>query len=242
MATTTKKTKKKLPLALAKNALEKAEGARARLLERARDDVALVVRRRGEITDAFYDIGEALLRLREDPVPRLLGRSGFAELCTKDLGISATRAGELVAVVTRVKRSDALRWGQDKTIALLSLASASDQVETPGMLQAGKLRLHSGKRLDLETTSAQDIRALAKEERSRRPSTKRGRTTTAAERAAAAQLERALRSAGVKSATVEALATRPGAISDVRIRLPVDKLETLRGALRGHVKAASARA
>jgi len=55
--------------ALAKRASTLAEAARERLVKQAREDLALIKRRKAEIAEAFYDIGEALKRLRKEPVP-----------------------------------------------------------------------------------------------------------------------------------------------------------------------------
>ena len=77
--------RKKLPPALAKNALAKAEVARAKLLRRAHDDVSLIKRKQTEITDAFYDIGEALIRLRA-PGMAEFGDQAFMAAGTLSLG------------------------------------------------------------------------------------------------------------------------------------------------------------
>lgn len=60
----------------------------------------------------------------------------------------------------------------------------------------------------------------------------RGRTTTREERRLASDLERRLREEGLE-ARVEAVATKPGAVSKLRIEVPADALAVLRAALRG---------
>jgi len=228
------KRRARLNPALAKRAAQKAEAAHARDLVQARRDVALIVRRKAQIVDAFYDIGEALVRLQRPQAIAALHRRGFGEVCERDLGISVTRAWELIDIVRRVTREDAVRWGQDKTAALLQLASATKQKDTPGMLAAEKIRLHTRKAFDPETATARQIKALALEERRRRGASRRGRTTTPQERRDAGALQRALKKRGVQGARVRAVATRPGRISEVEIRVPFDALDELRKALAVH--------
>jgi hypothetical protein len=55
----------------------------------------------------------------------------------------------------------------------------------------------------------------------------RGRTTTTAERVAAARLEAALHAEGVETARVKAVATRPGHAAVLRIEVPVTALGAL---------------
>jgi len=76
-----KKKKKTLPLAFATRAAKAAELKVARLLAEARRDLALIARRKGEIVEAFYDIGEALSRLKKREAIAALGRKSFAEVC-----------------------------------------------------------------------------------------------------------------------------------------------------------------
>ncbi|MBI2388480.1 MAG: hypothetical protein HYV09_02585 [Deltaproteobacteria bacterium] len=221
---------KKLPKTLAENAKRKADAARARLLAQAREDVALIKRRKQEITEAFYDIGEALLRLRKDPIPKLLGFDGFGELCSKGLGVAPSTANDLIAVVTRVSRRDALKWGKEKSLALVALADATPAEDDPRAIDAKAL-----KGVDPDKASVRELKALAKAERTtgkKKGAVSRGRTSSPEERRTAAAIQAALRKAGVKTATVSAVATRPGAESNVRIEgVPFAALSLLKRAL-----------
>ncbi|MBI2388377.1 MAG: hypothetical protein HYV09_02060 [Deltaproteobacteria bacterium] len=221
---------KKLPKTLALNAKKKADAARARLLAQAREDVALIKRRKQEITEAFYDIGEALLRLRKDPIPKLLGFDGFGQLCSKGLGVAPSTANELIAVVTRVSRRDALKWGKEKSLALVALADATPAADNPKAIDAKALR-----GLDPAEASVRELKALAKAERTtskKNGAASRGRTSSPGERRAAAEIQAALRELGVKTASVSAVATRPGTESNVRIEgVPFTALPLLRRAL-----------
>ena len=162
---------------------------------------------------------------------RALGRASFGEVCEKDLSMSTTRADWLVAVAQRVRRDDALAWGQDKTMALLELSNATTASDTPSMLEAEKLRAPGGKRFDLARASAAEIRRFAKTLRTRRgKGSARGRTTTPAERGVAMAIARALHGEGVEGTAV-AVATKAGQVSKLRVEVPIDRLEVLRDAL-----------
>lgn len=218
--------KKKVPKALAERAHALAQASKQRLLKQAREDVALIKRRKAEISEAFYDIGEALVRLRKEPIPKLLGYDGFADLCTRGLALSPTTAAELIDVVERLPRRDALKWGKEKAHALVALADATPTRDTPQKIDPKVLRR------DPKTVTVRELRDLAKKERAKKPATRRGRTATADERALAARLQAALRKAGHREAEVVAVATKPGAPSKLRIELPIDGLEALSKALR----------
>jgi hypothetical protein len=225
-------SKNKLPAALAKRALAKAEAAEKRLLRQALDDISLIRRKQRDIADAFFEIGEALARLRKDPIPKLLHRSGFGELCEVDLEISVERAGLLIEIAERVRREDAVRWKQEKTVALLALANATPEHDTPGMLAVEKLRTPDHRPFDPEKTSARRIKEFAKVLRADRGTgSVRGRTTTVEERKLARALLRELHAQGLDESSVAAVATKPGAISKLRIELPIDRLSTLRVAI-----------
>lgn len=201
-----------------------AKGDHARLLAAARADLSLVQKRRTEIAEAFYDIGQALSRLRRDPIPKLLGYRSFGRLCRDRLGISLATADKLILIAERVSRENALRWGKEKSAALVDLAIAAGN---NGPITKRKLAL------DPDRVTTREIRAEAKRRRAQRGArTSRGRTVAASEREVAASLERALHREGVKSATVTAVANVPGKPSFLRIeRVPCTAVAKLRKAL-----------
>jgi hypothetical protein len=230
-----------LPVALAKRAAALSAGKRARLAKRAADLVALVRRRRTEISDAFYDMGEALAELKAHDMLSAMGVRTFAELCQTKLGISVSLAQQLVDVVTKMTREQAVTMGQTKAIALIALAAATPEADTAAELfDKGRVRLPGGAAIDARTASARAIERAAKHVRDAhdRGKPRRGRTTTAEERAVAAALQKALRAAGIARATVEAIATKPGVISDLRIaHLPIDAIATAARALAAGARA-----
>jgi hypothetical protein len=223
--------KPKLSPALAANATRSIELRLQKLRAQAQEDIALIKDKQTQILDSFYEIGQALQRLKADGVAQAVGRVGFGDLVEKDLGMSIATADRLIAIVTFVRRSDALRWGQEKSTALVQLAKATaDASDSPATLVAKKkLRLTSGRVLDVEAAKAAEIRDAAREERQRRQgdgNPRRGKTTTPEERALAAAVTRALHEAGIESARVSAVATKPGQVANVRIdRIPMDRLQ-----------------
>ena len=61
--------------------------------------------RQGDVAASMVDIGEALVELKAEGVAEALGRAGFAEVVTRDLGMAITTAHALVALSTRVSRA-----------------------------------------------------------------------------------------------------------------------------------------
>jgi len=227
--------KAKLPAALAKRAEEEIKAKRSRLEDEARGDIALILRRRERIAEDFYDIGEALLRLKRPGVAEALKRESFKEVCEKDLAMSLASADELIAIVLHVKRRDAVRMGQSRALALVALAKATPEADTAATLATTRRALPSGKHIDVTKASVREIKAAAKEIRGATRSSARpkGRTTTTEERAVASKLEAALHAIGVTRARVTAVATKPGTEADIRIEhVPVSELPKLGAVLR----------
>jgi hypothetical protein len=226
-----KETTKKLPAALVKNAAALVERKQHELARAATDDVALIKLKQADIVSAFYDIGEALTRLSRPGVAEAAGHAGFAALVEAELGMSLSAASQLIDIVKLVRRQDALRWGQKKSLAMAQLAKATPALDgADGMAKHGRIKLRSGRVLDPEVANANELLAAAKEERAAaRGAAKpvRGVTTSREERAFAKKLEEALRAAGIEGARVVAVA-RPGASADLRIeRVPIGSAEAL---------------
>ncbi|MBK8252601.1 MAG: hypothetical protein IPK82_08025 [Polyangiaceae bacterium] len=222
---------KKLPAALAANAAKSAAAKRQRLADEARADIALIRARRQRIVEDFYDIGEALLRLRRPGVAESLGYKGFLDLCRVELDMSANKASQLIGIVQAVPREQARALGQERAAALLSLAQATPEQDSVVSLAQGKLLLPSGEKLDIAKASARALRDAAKAVRHAGDKTvkktSRGVSTTAKERELAAALEKALRDLGVEEARVTAVA-RAGGGAHARIdRVPLASLDVL---------------
>jgi hypothetical protein len=228
-ARTTKAKKTVLPAALAKRAGAAASAKLARIVAEAQRDLALIKRRRAEIADAFYDIGEALVRLKRREVVLALGYRTFAELCEKQVDISASQAERLIDIVQNMSREDAIAAGSTKAASLVALARATPTDDTPAELMAHGVRVH-GKKLDVARASARAIATAVAQVRTRAPS--RGRTVSREEHAAVAALAAALSKAGAPGGRVTAKAGRAGAGARVTIDVAIAELPLLAKALR----------
>jgi len=229
--------RKHLPIALARRADALSTAKKKRLHAEAESLIALVQRRKRSISEAFYDLGVALKRLKDKEILLVLGCRSFDQLCNDTLDLSTTLASRLVEVASRMSRDEAIGVGQAKAMAFVDLADATSADETPGALARARrpLALPGGGVLDLKKASGRAIERAAKAIREQRATTKprRGRTTTADERATATALEASLHTAGLRNARVTAVATKPGATCDVRIEhVPIDELRVLATALR----------
>jgi hypothetical protein len=221
-----------LPAALVKRATALAAGKKARLAGEGEELLALIQEKRDGIAAAFYDIGLALKRLKDPEMIRALGAPSFAALCDSRAGFSAAFADQLIGVVEHMTRREAIAMGQSKAIAMVSLADATPGADSPSdLFEQSSVTLPSGKRINPRKASVRKIERAARELRHSRGSdgrAHRGRSTTADERAYAVRLEERLRRAGLERATVEAVATKPGQIADLRIaHVPIDSARAL---------------
>jgi hypothetical protein len=230
MAKPTKTAKKALPAALATRAAAAAATKKAALLREARALIAEIKRKRGVINEAYYEIGEAIARLRKRDMLAALGHGTFEDLCRVELGISVEVAARLAEVAETMTKEEAMKMGQSRAIALVDLSRATPEPDSPGQLyRRGKVAVPGGASVDTKKGSARALARAAREIRSAHDAGKprRGRSTTSEEREFAAACERALRAAGIDEATVTAVATKPGQESYVRVdRVPVSKLPT----------------
>ncbi|CAN5586830.1 hypothetical protein BH09MYX1_BH09MYX1_48890 [soil metagenome] len=204
--------------ALAKRAARAANLKLVGIVKAARADIALVKRRKRDVEDAFYDIGQALARLKAPVVVRALGYTSFAELCTKELQISASQAERLITVVRGMDREAAGKLGSTKAAALLDLVEATPARDTAGGVLRRGVALPGGERLDAKRASARAIERAAKSIRATNAKRdKRGRHLDDDSRALGAALEKKLHSLGAKNAKVTVLAGAPGKPANVRI-------------------------
>ena len=238
---TAKSKTKAMPAALVARAKAEVRAKRSRVAHRARGLLDLIARRKVALSEAFYDIGEALAELSHPDMIAALGRKTFAEVCKKDCGLSASLAQGLIRMVTTMTRDEALAaGGQTKAIALAALAQATPELDTPDAL--GKKRaflLPDGEEVNLASASAQEVehaavvvRRAAAAKGAKSGKKVRGRTTTADERELAAMLERKLHALGLRGAKVSAVATKPGQGGDLRFEhIPCAKLDLLKKAI-----------
>lgn len=180
----------------AKRAADLADKRRATAL------LSLVSRRKGEIVEAFYDIGEALRELSRKKLYRALGHRSFAAMLSERTIMSATQANKLIRIVESVPRDTALSLGAERAFALVSLTDATPEKDTVEQLVA------SGATRDgtpLRTASRRAIAAEAERTRKEsRPPSKEDRARARAQRAAVASVRAALRALGVARPTIRA--------------------------------------
>ena len=112
---------RKLPPALIKNASKVASRATAKLAAEGRVLIAFIQERKEAIAAAFYDIGEALVKLKKPGIAEARGHEGFYAMCDAELGLKATQVDELVDIATHLTRKDAIKLGQSKAGALARL-------------------------------------------------------------------------------------------------------------------------
>jgi hypothetical protein len=212
MVAKTKRSPRPLPPALVKRALHAADAKLARFLHDAKADLALIARRKAQIVESFYDIGEALRRLKQKEFVAALGRKSFAEVCAKDAGISLSQAGRLIDIVEHMSRAEALAMGQAKASALVGLAGATPEDDTPGTLLRSRkpLALPGGGTLDTKKASARTIERAAKAIRRATPGkTARGSRVSDEDARAGEALTRGLARVGVRVSVVAGSPGRP---------------------------------
>ncbi len=218
------------PALLARVELEVA-AKRSRLEQSGRADIDTIRRRQALIAEAFFDVGEALVRLRDRDVLVALGYRSLRDMLAGEQLMGMTAALELVQVAQRVAREDALRWGKKRTTALIGLAMAVGNGDRPVDIEKKQIDLPDGTPFDVAASSANSIANAARAFRMTRAAA-RGRTTQPRERKTCAELQRRLRTLGAERVEVEAIAGLPGRGADVRIRrLGLDELSLLRKTL-----------
>ncbi len=224
-----------LPEALAKVGKAAHEQRLARLVSKGRDAIARIKERQTDIAANMVDIGLALVELKADGVAEALGRKGFSELVARDLSMSLTTANALIALATRVPREITQRIGHGRATLLLELADATPEDDAPEDLLDAKIKLPSGKVLDVPNATDRELRDGAKEFRDARPAvkTRRGFTTSREDKAAYASFSKALRAhAGDLHAQTKLVATRDGKGPKLRLELRFSELREVLTALR----------
>ena len=217
--------KRALPVAFVKHAERLAAGKRARIEREAREAIALIRRRKAEIAEAFYDIADALVRLSEPVVLSVVGHATIYELADKEVGLSGKQVDDLIAIRRRLTREQAIELGsQRRAKAFIDLADATPQRDTPtGLLERGAKAAGLAPRASARAAE----RAAATVRRSHAGPVKRGKTTSAEERAIATAILKALVAAKVEEPRCDAVATRPGRPAKLRIEIPIGAMHEL---------------
>ena len=85
-----------LPAALVKRAEALSRQKLTRVGAAARQDIALIQRKRADVAAAFYDIGEALVRLKASGAHRALKHPSWEAFCVAELDMSESQAERLI--------------------------------------------------------------------------------------------------------------------------------------------------
>lgn len=195
--------------------------------------------RRGIESD-FLEIGNALVTLKADGVPEALNLPSFEAVLETHLDISLSKAEQLIAVATRVRRELAEKLGQDHAAALVELADATPEDETPEDLFNATLTLPDGARFVVRDEKPPRLRAAAAMFRQARQAKKaRGLTTSPAERKKLGAIRAQARMVkALARARFDLKATHHPDGADLTIRVPLSRLAELAAALAKVARAA----
>jgi len=195
--------------------------------------------RRGIESD-FLEIGTALAALKTDGVPEALNLPSFQAVVETHLEMSLTKAEQLIAVATRVRRDLAAKLGQDHAAALLELADATPDDDTPEDLFNATLTLPDGTRFVVRDEKPSRLRAAAMAFRQARQTAKRrGLTTAPAERKRLGAIRAQARSVkALARARFDLKATHHPDGADLILRVPLARLRELASLLAKVARAA----
>lgn len=145
--------------ATAKRALTGGQKAKR---EKATALIALIARRKSEILENFYDIGEALLELKEKRLFLALNHSSFEDMLKERTTIGHAQAYELMKLVQMVPRKIAMEMGSAKSAALTEWVAVTETKETVAELVKSNAVI-GGK--PVKKASSRDIANAVKEQR-----------------------------------------------------------------------------
>jgi hypothetical protein len=192
------------------------EAARAAHEARFAELTALIRRRLATVVESFYDVGEALREITDKKLYATTGYTSVAAWVEGTRLMSSAQAEKLVAIVRNVPREAALRAGQERAYALVTLAAA-----TPAPDSAAEL-LASGT-VDGEPAAKASVRAIkaaAASARAKLPKSAAQRAKAKADAAVNQGLRALLRAAGLSTKAVRVSA---GEVRVVLSRAAVEK-------------------
>ena len=99
--------------------------------------LAEIARRKERIAEDFYDIGLAVLQISKKKLYLALGHKSFDDMLKARDVLSPTTARGLMQLVSTMSRDEALAYGQEKALALISYAKATPELDTPKTLMEG---------------------------------------------------------------------------------------------------------
>jgi hypothetical protein len=192
---------------------------------RAEALLELIARRKQTITEAFYDIGEALREILKKKLYGALGFGSFEKLLTARKVISASTAYQLIDVVDSLPRDKALSLGAEKSYALARFAAATSESDPPSTLVDEGVPIGPrGKRIPATKISVRELEEATRKVRAKKHG-KRDLESSAADARAHAAAKKLAKQHGVE---VKADARKRGKVWWAVVELPLDALETLR--------------
>ena len=216
----------KLDKSLVENAAAVARRSAERRREEAQSLVDLIRRRMGAIAEAFFDIGEALNKLRHEKMFGALGFATFRALVEGELGLSIAQAYKLMEIAARVPRPEAVALGPSRSAALLQLARSTPEPDSIVTLLRDGVTLPGRKgRVDLRQLSTRELLRAARVERRAHVSPKRraSEAEMIEARTWARKIQRTLRLRGARDTTLDTLRRKTaGGTEVIRIRLEFD--------------------
>ncbi|WP_437490501.1 hypothetical protein WME75_13800 [Sorangium sp. So ce1014] len=209
--------------ALTRVRAEAAKGGAA-AERRAQALLELIARRKAQIAEDFYEIGEALRELQRKKLYLALGHASFGDMLKARDIMGLTQAKKLIGVVAALPRDKALALGPEKAYALTRYTAATPEVDTPAWLMDQGATV-AGK--SLEEISVRELTAEVGKVRTQTAAPKRRDPEEQRAKAAARATQAALRKRGAKGATVEARRAKGGFW--LRVEVPVEAAAALLG-------------
>jgi hypothetical protein len=116
--------------------------------------LAFILRRKAQIVEAFYDVGEALREVSKDKLYEADALPSFEAFLKKHDIMGRTQAFKLIKVVEGMPRTRALKLGQERAFALVAYTDATPERDSAESIVASK-KLIAGKAVN--DVSTQDI-------------------------------------------------------------------------------------
>lgn len=225
----TTKAKRKSPPASAGQTTHLAAEVKTTLTaaqRRAEELISLIERRKGNITESFYEIGKALQELLKKKLYAALGYGSFEEMLTARAVFGVTQAWKLIEVVSSVSVTRALELGPEKVFALTRYAKATPEPDTAQSLIDSNATIGDK---PIKEVSLREITKAAREAKAK-AATKKGAKADPAEREAAQTAKQGkswLKVRGIKAAEIVTRRTKDGYRIRVRMDLSIVEASSL---------------
>ncbi len=177
--------------------------------------LAEIARRKERIAEDFYDIGLAVLQISKKKLYLALGHTSFDEMLKARDVLSPSTARGLIQLVSTMSRDEALAYGQEKAIALISYAKATPDLDTPKTLMEGG-SLPDGK--PIVKASVRDIKQAATKVRAAEGKSKPLSADAKQAQAEVKAVAKWLRERGAPNAKVSEARNKDGYV--IRVELP----------------------